>query len=306
MRTNPQYYNYFMQHVINVQEIAAMLSEKPLKSEQPPQKTRINPAFSHNFAEISKEKTRNPAFPTTNSKETANFKEISAYSSIKAQQSAILQAELDKSSEKTMNFSDLPEFQPITSTKVKLFDFDKAFLRPPSELLALMSQYIDKLMGFFALFQEKSPLPPCKLVMIGSFLTNSARKNKLQADFLCIYEEKRKKNSVLQQFSQFLSKENQQIFAAETKFNYNDQEFLKVFLRESQEKAEFGFNFYEKSWKSEESELIPAVLRLNQDFIRVQNHEELAILRRILKNWGWNSCFLWIFMYFLYFMSNFM
>ena len=155
-----------------------------------------------------------------------------------------------------------------------------------------MYQFYEEIEKIFDVFQRKNA--GFRLIPIGSFLTNSLRKNKGECDIFLVNENCETKEISLKLWEEEISR----FYRKKCVFDLNQEKFLKVFI-EKEENSRNSFNFYLYDCKNiEKKQKLMRSLTINQEFLRFflcNSHEiceEMRVLRGILKNWGYFPFFI--------------
>jgi len=160
-------------------------------------------------------------------------------------------------------------------------------LKSESSDLNRLESYVDEIYAIFDNFIVKCKRD-VKMVVIGSFLTNSLRKNHYEVDFCLVHEEFN--YDILENWKQVLIQD--QRMDAVTITDVKELNFIKVYRENEKNNKEISFNFYDYNLSDERKKRsFLRSLKLNQDyvnFVTAFENEDLTILRAILKNWAFN------------------
>ena len=140
-----------------------------------------------------------------------------------------------------------------------------------------------------------------QLIPVGSFITNSLRKNKYEADVLLINESDLEKDKILRLWNECIQKDSRKIFNSTIMNDINQEKIIKVFVENLAANTEMALNFYVISEKNMN---LTKILKINQEYLNFlvkynNNIEELLILRKISKIGVFKSSILNFYIYYI-------
>lgn len=190
--------------------------------------------------------------------------------------------------EPSLLYSDAPKTFLRFKQDLEIFYYKE--LVPEKAQLKTLSDYHESLNLFFSNFLKNYPNKGLKILPIGSFITNSLRKNKLEIDLVIINEEKEEDKKLVNTMFRELKGLNQ--FTIELLADMFEGEYIKALIKEEKELA---FNIFVLNPKTEgysgmrDKRRLNGLLEVYNEYLSIPGlteNEDLLKLRRILKNWG--------------------